>query len=108
MATVYEHKLQFGGRKHVSTSLRRGMWVLAGGRIGICNALFTDLPGVGLRRATNLTDRVTHVEFHLVDAMGATVSVNVEPVARIRQAALADIPVARRPDMKTAARFGYA
>jgi hypothetical protein len=108
MATTYTHQIQRGGRKHASTRLRAGMWVKVGPVVGICNALFIEGPR-GLQRALPDDDRVTHIEFHRVDfPAGQTIGVEIEPAHRVRQAALMDIPIARRPDVEQARHFGYA
>jgi hypothetical protein len=71
--------------------LRRGMWVKDGsGRIGIVNAF--DAAGV---------------EFHVVDGKGETVQIEIVPASKLRQAALKDIPAARRPTKERGAFFGY-
>ena len=70
--------------------IRRGMWALCSGRVGIING-FDD----------------ASAQFHEVDASGATIAEHTVPLASIAQAAFLDIPEARRPDEATALRLGY-
>lgn len=70
--------------------LRRGMWAVDGGDVGIIADIMED----------------GSAEFHVVDGDGITVGVR-QATAKVRQAKFKEIPEARRPDVKIAARFGY-
>ena len=73
------------------TEIRKGMWVKYRGKVGI---------------ASTLDGAVAEV--HLVDKDGLTTLVIPEvAVTSLKQAALADIPAARRPDAKRATKLGY-
>lgn len=105
-ATTHIHPLLLGGRKHFSTRVKHGMWVVVGRHVGIANALYINGPK-GLARTTLEDDKVTHIEFHRVDARGVTIAVEIEPVRKVRKAAWNEIPLPRRPNMFGARWLGY-
>lgn len=70
--------------------LRKGMWVLYSGKVGIL---------VGFRGSQGEVD--------FVDKEGVTVAQGVVPLAGCAQASLADIPAKRRPNLALARALGY-
>ena len=71
--------------------LRKGMWVLYQGKVGILAARFHD-----------------EGEVHLVDKEGMTIAVlPLVPLSSCAQASYDDIPEARRPQPGLARALGY-
>jgi hypothetical protein len=71
-------------------AIRRGMWVIHNKRIGIAEVDDIGAPVV-----------------HYVDAKGDTTLIVPCDPAKLTQAALEDIPEARRPEPEHGAKFGY-
>ena len=70
--------------------IRKGMWVMLAGRVGI---------------VANLSN--PDAEVHLVDSDGITETVVIVTQSSIAQAAFDDIPAARRPTADVAQKLGY-
>lgn len=71
--------------------LRRGMWAMYKGKVGIVNS-FNDVA----------------VEFHMVDEKGNTTEVVLVDPGLVSQAPYKEIPESRRPEKLRAKQFGYA
>jgi hypothetical protein len=72
------------------SQLRKGMWAIHAGQRAIINGL-----------APNAA------EVHYVNEDGETIGMNIVDPAALEQATFADIPAARAPTAKVAAKFGY-
>lgn len=92
--------------RHKSTTIRRGMWIVVDGRVGIAHTLLV-VDGDDMRIATPDDEHVTHAEVHYVDAVGDTVLVAVECIDALSQSPLAAIPQTRRPSPELAQAMGY-
>lgn len=77
------------------TDIRKGMWVKHDTDIMCCIGIVAAISG-------------NTAEVHIVDDRGNTVVVMPRiSITELEQAALADIPQARRPTAETAAGLGY-
>lgn len=90
-----------------SSPVRKSSWVVVGSVVGIANELFTTRDGAGVAVLVDPDEEITHIEFHAVDSVGNTVSIGIEPIGLVRQAAWNEIPAKRRPVKAVAARLGY-
>lgn len=85
--------------------LRKGMWVVSAGKVGILNAMGP--------RAANPAKGETELavgqgELHLVDANGDTATILPSvSLSALAQAAYDDIPPPRRPSQSVARALGY-
>jgi hypothetical protein len=94
-----------------SRGLRRGMWVVAQGQVGILVGLDYE-EGVGAVARVQLVDENGENKMHFLelpnDQKIHTDLVIKEDSSRVIQATLNQIPAKRRPDRDVAARFGYS
>lgn len=81
--------------------IRKGMWTLYGGQIGI-------VVEIGLKRPAEATSAALDwVEFHQVLDDGTTGEITIVPAEEVAQAPYGLIPEARRPSREAAMQFGY-
>jgi len=86
-------------------ALRKGMWIVSAGKVGILNAL-------GPRAANiakgELALAAGQGEVHLVDDKGDTATIlPAVPLSSLAQAAFDDIPAPRRPTEEVGRALGY-
>ena len=79
--------------------LRKGMWIVHGGRCAILN----DFQAVEQEDGSLLE----MAEAHYIDASGDTAEIALVDPRELAQAAFLDIPEARRPTEAVARKFGY-